>query len=126
MNSQNRSPSVYVLTPYLLCIKPVLTNSLHLIDLIFQFGMEQNYQLGKYFLSRYPTLINPCFDVRDLLVQSTDLDRVIMSALQISAGMYPDKLSDSCIDGNYEIKKLRWQAVPDHVLTFTGANRLVI
>lgn len=79
------------------------------------------YLLGIYIRKRYPKLIKKKYNVKDFVCTSTDVDRVIQSALFVLAGMYPNEDSNQ---GNFTYEDLNSQKVPVHTIP-AGVNRLV-
>uniref|UniRef100_A0A670JQJ1 acid phosphatase n=1 Tax=Podarcis muralis TaxID=64176 RepID=A0A670JQJ1_PODMU len=52
-------------------------------------GMQQQYELGKYIKKRYSNFLSAEYKREEILIQSTESDRTIMSAQANLAGMYP-------------------------------------
>lgn len=74
-------------------------------------GKQQQFQLGLFMRERYATLRNDTYSEDDIYIQSSDIDRTIMSAEAFLAGLYtPDKPTD--IWNTH----LPWQPIPVHTL----------
>ncbi|ALC47769.1 Acph-1 [Drosophila busckii] len=73
-------------------------------------GKQQHYELGKWLRQRYSALLNATYSREEIYVQSTDVDRTLMSAQANLAGLYEPVGSDVW---NKEIK---WQPIPVHSL----------
>lgn len=72
-------------------------------------GKQQHYELGQYLRQRYNHLLNTTAYSKELIyVQSTDVDRTLMSALSNLAGLFPP---DSNQLWNTDIP---WQPIPVH------------
>ncbi|XP_031634018.1 prostatic acid phosphatase-like [Contarinia nasturtii] len=74
-------------------------------------GKEQHYQLGQFFRKRYRKLLENGNYLRDFIyVQSTDVDRTLMSAESNLAGLFPP-------EGNQIWdNQIKWQPVPIHTI----------
>jgi len=71
-------------------------------------GKRQHYELGKWLRQRYDSLLTEEFSVDRVYVQSTDVDRTIMSAQANLAGMFPPK------GRQVWSNRLAWQPIPVH------------
>ncbi|XP_055615483.1 testicular acid phosphatase homolog [Toxorhynchites rutilus septentrionalis] len=71
-------------------------------------GKRTHLHLGRWMRERYHNLISDRYSPNDIYVQSTEYDRVLMSALSNLAGLYPPK-GDDIWD-----KKIDWQPIPVH------------
>lgn len=70
--------------------------------------MEQHYQLGKWLHARYAKLVGPRYDHDNFYIQSTNVDRTLMSAESNLAGMWaPSK--EEAFDPS-----LAWRPIPVH------------
>lgn len=79
--------------------------------LYFQLGKQQHYALGKWLRKRYNgTLISEKYLESEIYVQSSDLDRTLMSATANMAGLYTPRGDQ--IWNPY----LEWQPVPVHTI----------
>lgn len=70
-------------------------------------GKQQQYQLGQYFRRRYDKLFGERYSPNNVYIQSTDVDRAIMSAQANLAGLFPP---------THDIEKwhndIKWQPIP--------------
>ncbi|XP_059831352.1 lysosomal acid phosphatase-like isoform X4 [Hypanus sabinus] len=75
-----------------------------------QVGMKQHYALGQYLRHRYNTFLNSSYDRHEVYVQSTDIDRTLMSAQVNLAGLY--------IPQGHQIfhPDVKWQPIPVHTV----------
>lgn len=73
-------------------------------------GKRQHYELGKWLRRRYNSLLNETYSNQEVYIQSTDVDRTLMSALSNLAGMFPPKGKDIWNEG------LAWQPIPIHTI----------
>ncbi|XP_065205541.1 uncharacterized protein LOC135835282 [Planococcus citri] len=86
-------------------------------------GKLQEYNLGKWFRKRYDSLIPQGYRYDLLKIESSDLDRTIMSAQCFLAGFFPPSISETWADDD-----LKWQPVPiraiplelDNIIGFRG------
>lgn len=65
-------------------------------------------ELGKWIRKRYNSLINDTYQPDEIYVQSTDVDRTLMSAQLNLAGLYPPQ-KEQVWDEN-----IHWQPIPVH------------
>uniref|UniRef100_T1IIN8 acid phosphatase n=1 Tax=Strigamia maritima TaxID=126957 RepID=T1IIN8_STRMM len=73
-------------------------------------GMQQQFRTGEYLRKRYSHLINDTYNHRTVHVQSTDVDRTLMSAYANLAGFMPPT-------GRHVWNtNLTWQPIPVHTL----------
>lgn len=76
---------------------------------LFQLGKEEHFELGKFLRRRYKSLLGSQKYASDLVnVQSTDVDRTLMSAEANMAGLFAPT------DGQIWNPNLLWQPVPIH------------
>lgn len=76
-----------------------------------QLGKNQHFELGKYFRRRYKNLLgNDEYSADNIYIQSTDVDRTLMSAESNMAGLFPPE-ADQIWN-----KNLMWQAIPIHTI----------
>ena len=68
----------------------------------------QHYELGKWLRQRYRTVINESYSKDEIYIQSTDVDRALMSALSNLAGLYTPKTKQIWN------KNIAWQPIPVH------------
>ncbi|KAH8241254.1 hypothetical protein KR032_005448 [Drosophila birchii] len=71
-------------------------------------GKQEHYDLGKWLRKRYSSLLSSRYSNEDIYVQSTDVDRTLMSAQSNLAGLYEPQGEDVW---NPAIK---WQPIPIH------------
>ncbi|KAJ8956334.1 hypothetical protein NQ318_015072 [Aromia moschata] len=71
-------------------------------------GKRQQYALGRSLRKRYDGLLPEKYDPRDILVQSSNFDRCLMSAAANLAGLYPPRDHQVWLEG------LAWQPIPIH------------
>lgn len=71
-------------------------------------GKQQQHELGQWFRRRYSQFLNNTFNVNDIYVRSSDVDRTLMSAQTNLAGLYPPKGRDVWNED------LNWQPIPIH------------
>lgn len=66
--------------------------------------------LGKWLRKRYENFLPDAYSENDIIVQSTDVDRTLMSAEANMAGLYPPQ--------NKQLwdKDLKWQPIPIHTI----------
>ncbi|ELT96207.1 hypothetical protein CAPTEDRAFT_226537 [Capitella teleta] len=78
-----------------------------------QKGMQQHYKLGQYLRQRYIEgqpykFLSEAYKKNEIMINSTDYDRTLMSAYSNLAGFYPPK-------GDQIWKtELKWQPIPVH------------
>ncbi|XP_042328138.1 prostatic acid phosphatase-like [Sceloporus undulatus] len=73
-------------------------------------GIQQQYELGQYIKQRYSNFLNATYKREEILIQSTETDRTIMSAQANLAGLFPptgDQIWNA---------ELLWQPIPVHVV----------
>nr|CAB59935.1 acid phosphatase-1 [Drosophila subobscura] len=73
-------------------------------------GKEQHYELGKWLRNRYKSLLGSRYTNEDIFVQSTDVDRTLMSAQSDLAGLYEPQGDDIWNP------RIDWQPVPVHTV----------
>ncbi|KAK3925694.1 Lysosomal acid phosphatase [Frankliniella fusca] len=73
-------------------------------------GMQQHYELGLWLRKRYISLLKNDYSKADLYIQSTDVDRTLMSAESNLAGLFPPRGSRMFEPG------LKWQPIPVHTI----------
>lgn len=76
-------------------------------------GMYQHYELGQWLRHRYTGFLPEAYSREDIYIQSTDVDRTLMSAASNLAGLYPPE-GDQIWD-----KNVTWQPVPIHTVPET-------
>lgn len=75
-----------------------------------QRGKQQHYELGKWLRKRYSSLLSTRFDTEEIYIQSTDVDRTLMSAQSNLAGLYEPVGEDVWND------QIKWQPIPIHTI----------
>uniref|UniRef100_A0A0N5B6C6 Acid phosphatase n=1 Tax=Strongyloides papillosus TaxID=174720 RepID=A0A0N5B6C6_STREA len=86
-------------------------------------GMRQHYDLGKRLMQRYGEeykLINTSYDVGEIYVRSTDVNRALVSAYSNLAGMFSES-KNTYPDGNWPSP---WTPIPVHTVNDTDDNLL--
>lgn len=71
-------------------------------------GKQQHLALGQYIRSRYTGFLNETYNHEEVLINSTDVDRTLMSAYCNLAGLYPP------IGGEVWNENIAWQPIPVH------------
>nr|XP_006133214.1 prostatic acid phosphatase [Pelodiscus sinensis] len=73
-------------------------------------GMQQQYELGQYMRKRYSNFLNDSYNRHEIFIQSTDIDRTIMSAQVLLAGLFPP--------AGHQIwnPQILWQPIPVRTL----------
>lgn len=74
---------------------------------MFQLGKHQQLMLGRYLRQRYDHILPKTYSRYDIYVQSTDVDRTLMSAECNLAGLYPPV-------GNDVWDEIKWMPIPVH------------
>jgi lysosomal acid phosphatase len=72
-------------------------------------GKERHYELGQWLRNRYTGFLNEQYNVDEIYVRSTDVDRTLMSAESNLAGLYPP------VNQKWN-KALHWQPIPVHTV----------
>ncbi|KAK2586742.1 hypothetical protein KPH14_011774 [Odynerus spinipes] len=72
-------------------------------------GKNQQLNLGRWIRNRYSHLLNDLYSPYDIYIQSTDIDRTLMSAEANLAGLYPPH-------GNQLWNKINWMPIPVHTI----------
>jgi len=80
------------------------------LGILTKTGMQQHYDLGRYFRERYGSFLGDRYDARQLYVRSTDIDRTLQSAYCDLAGLFPP---DPAQTWN---PNLLWQPIPVHTV----------
>lgn len=75
-----------------------------------QIGEQQHFELGQWLRQRYGHLLTDRYTKESIFVQSTDVDRTLMSALANLAGLFQPA------DDQVWNPALRWQPIPVHTL----------
>lgn len=75
-----------------------------------QIGKEQHLQLGTWLRDRYQNYLPVLYSEKDVRVQSTDVDRTLMSAEANLAGLYPPH------DQQVWDRNFNWQPIPIHTM----------
>ncbi|EDW58375.1 prostatic acid phosphatase isoform X1 [Drosophila virilis] len=71
-------------------------------------GKQQHYELGKWLRKRYSSLLDARYDREQVFVQSTDVDRTLMSAQSNLAGLYEP------VGNDVWNPLIKWQPIPVH------------
>lgn len=75
--------------------------------------MQQEYALGQWLRRRYSNFLSTTFNVNDIYIQSSDVDRTLMSAQSTLAGFYPP------LGSKIWNRNVLWQPVPVHTMPVT-------
>ncbi|CAG7733099.1 unnamed protein product, partial [Allacma fusca] len=80
-------------------------------------GKEQQFALGQYLRKRYDNFLNDSYSPYEIYVQSSNVDRTLMSAEANLAGLYPPNsdISRWSVD-------IPWQPIPVHAEPLVGDN----
>ncbi|XP_036144877.1 prostatic acid phosphatase [Monomorium pharaonis] len=73
-------------------------------------GKLEHLQLGRWLRKRYFNFLSDVYSPYEIYVQSTDIDRTLMSAESNLAGLYPPVGSEVWDD------KIRWSPIPVHTI----------
>ncbi|XP_015263067.1 PREDICTED: prostatic acid phosphatase-like [Gekko japonicus] len=73
-------------------------------------GMQQHHELGRYIKKRYSGFLSPIYKREEIYIQSTDIDRTIMSAQVNLAGLFPPTTSEIWNP------QILWQPIPIYVV----------
>ncbi|XP_023166403.2 prostatic acid phosphatase [Drosophila hydei] len=73
-------------------------------------GKLQHYELGKWLRKRYSSLLDTKYDNEQIYVQSTDVERTLMSAESNLAGLY-EPVGDDVWNA-----QIKWQPIPVHTV----------
>ncbi|CAH0548757.1 unnamed protein product [Brassicogethes aeneus] len=73
-------------------------------------GKLRHLELGRWLRNRYKNYLPEIYNANDIHIQSTDVDRTLMSAEANLAGLYPPMASQK-FD-----KNLTWQPIPIHTI----------
>ncbi|XP_077927892.1 prostatic acid phosphatase isoform X6 [Halichoerus grypus] len=85
-----------------------------------QLGMEQHYELGQYIRKRYRKFLNESYKREQVYIQSTDVDRTLMSAMTNLAGLFPPE------GISVWNPSLPWQPIPVHTLSLSEDRLLYL
>ncbi|XP_012152497.1 prostatic acid phosphatase isoform X2 [Megachile rotundata] len=72
-------------------------------------GKHQHLLLGRWLRKRYSHLLSDIYSPYDIYIQSTDVDRTLMSAESHLAGLYPPS-------GNQVWDSIKWMPIPVHTI----------
>ena len=64
-------------------------------------GSKQHVELGRFLKNRYKNFIPDSYNMEDIYIKSTDVDRTLMSAMANTIGMYQDP--DTTDTANYPV-----------------------
>ncbi|XP_054450841.1 prostatic acid phosphatase isoform X2 [Pteronotus mesoamericanus] len=85
-----------------------------------QLGMEQHYELGEAIRKRYGKFLNESYKHQEIYVQSTDVDRTLMSAMTNLAALFPPE------GISIWNPKLPWQPIPVHTVPLSEDKLLYL
>lgn len=71
-------------------------------------GKQEQYELGQFIRKRYQDFLNESYNCDEVLINSTNVDRTLMSAESVLAGLYPPSSEELWNDN------ILWQPVPVH------------
>lgn len=75
-------------------------------------GKQQEYKLGVWLRQRYnDSVISNGYNPKNVLVNSSDIDRCLMSAELVLAGLFPPSKEEMWNNLN-----LKWQPIPVHTI----------
>ncbi|XP_046327992.2 prostatic acid phosphatase-like [Haliotis rufescens] len=83
-------------------------------------GMKQHYSLGRFIRRRYSGFLSDKYLHTEITVESSDVDRCLMSAYSNLAGLYPPS-GDQVWNNN-----IPWQPIPVHTRPEPGDNMLAM
>lgn len=86
----------------------------------FKTGKQRQYELGRFIRERYATFLNTTYSENDVYVQSSDLERTIMSAEAFLTGIYKSE-----IHADFWNTHLPWQPYPVHTLPLVSDNMIL-
>lgn len=70
----------------------------------------RHFKLGQFFRRRYDTLIGDKYSANKVYIQSSNVDRTIMSALANLAGLFPPNNEETWNED------IQWQPIPVHTI----------
>jgi len=73
-------------------------------------GMEQQYNLGQFFRQQYDGFLSENYNLSEVYIRSSDVDRTLMSAACNLAGLYPPEAAQLWNP------RLLWQPIPVHTI----------
>ncbi|XP_047732099.1 prostatic acid phosphatase isoform X3 [Prionailurus viverrinus] len=82
--------------------------------------MEQHYELGRYIRQRYRKFLNESYKREQVYIQSTDVDRTLMSAMTNLAGLFPPE------GISIWNPSLPWQPIPVHTISLSEDRLLYL
>ncbi|EHB09870.1 Prostatic acid phosphatase [Heterocephalus glaber] len=85
-----------------------------------QLGMKQHYELGEYLRKRYGKFLNESYKREQVYIQSTDVDRTLMSALANLAALFPP------VGTSIWNPSLLWQPIPVHTVAVSEDRLLYL
>ncbi|XP_011370515.1 prostatic acid phosphatase isoform X1 [Pteropus medius] len=85
-----------------------------------QLGMEQHYELGEYLKTRYGKFLNESYKHQQVYIQSTDVDRTLMSAMTNLAALFPPE------GISVWNPSLPWQPIPVHTVPLSEDRLLYL
>ncbi|KAL2734139.1 prostatic acid phosphatase-like [Vespula squamosa] len=81
-------------------------------------GKNQHLHMGQWLRNRYSHLLSDLYSPYDIYIQSTDVDRTLMSAEANLAGLYPPK-------ENQIWSTINWMPIPVHTIPESEDNILL-
>lgn len=83
-------------------------------------GKQQAFRFGKYLRSRYAGFLSPIYSALQVRAEASDVDRTIMTAQSILAGLFPPNRCDPESEWSNIIEN--WQPIPVHSIDNTIDN----
>lgn len=83
-------------------------------------GKQQQFELGQYMRDRYSKFLNETYSDHDIYVQSSDIDRTLMSAEAFLAAMYRPKRPTDIWN-----RQLPWQPIPIHTTQLQNDHLII-
>lgn len=83
-------------------------------------GKQEQYEFGQYLRNEYSYFLNQSYNYQHVRCQSSDIDRTLMSAYSVLAGLYPPQ------GAQVWNENITWQPIPVHTLPVDIDYMLVI